>query len=103
MATHSNNWSLGADLLFLLGCPKPTAYPEYPRWLLKIDPEAQSRGLAYLDVTALRSVAGVAAPDPAEVRAELEEALGQAICLVDCSAYPLRPLPYGCPTEGCFF
>lgn len=74
-----------------------TEYPEYPRWLIKLDFESGGRGIAFLDVRRLTSVAktidegGAEVPLPVlteRIVAELREHASKRIRLVNSTAYP---------------
>lgn len=68
-------------------------YPEYPRWLVKLDAEHSSRGHAYLDVRRLRALEDASETDTPQIIAErvhteLTESAGKRFKLINTLAYP---------------
>eukprot|EP01063_Lacrimia_lanifica_P014184 TRINITY_DN20824_c0_g1_i1.p1 TRINITY_DN20824_c0_g1~~TRINITY_DN20824_c0_g1_i1.p1 ORF type:complete len:929 (+),score=385.08 TRINITY_DN20824_c0_g1_i1:177-2963(+) len=68
-------------------------YPEYPRWLIKIDNEFNGRGLACVDVRRLRCLEDEASrPDVATLREkiylELKDYIGKRVKIITPHVYP---------------
>eukprot|EP00668_Euglena_longa_P032973 GGOE01042466.1.p1 GENE.GGOE01042466.1~~GGOE01042466.1.p1 ORF type:complete len:905 (-),score=220.92 GGOE01042466.1:122-2485(-) len=65
-----------------------STYPEYPRWLLKINREVRGRGVAYFDVRSLRCLRGNSQPDYNDLLLELQQFFAQHVQFVGEAIYP---------------